>query len=130
MCKTSSLTNREDDVTKYNEKYVSKKILGNPDNWKLKEGKGPPTDTGSIKYMNACKYIDRSDAQGKLHCDYDDKLRINKCRDLKEGESSNVKSLWGSVSNNRPTSGRGGSGGRGGYGGRGGRGGYGGRGGP
>ena len=121
MCKTSSLTNREDDVTKYNEKYVSKKIVGNPDNWKLKEGKGPPTDTGSRKYMNACKYIDRSDAQGKLHCDYDDKLRINKCRDLKEGESSNVKSLWSSANRNNnggssggytpPTGGRGGRGG-------------------
>ena len=114
MCKTSSLTNREDDVTKYNEKYVSKKILGNPEDWKLKEGKGPPTDTGSTKYMNACVYIDRNDAQGKLHCDYDDKLRINKCRDLKEGESSNVKSLMSSI--NRNTGGSsGGSGGSGGY---------------
>ena len=100
MCKTSSLTNREDDVTKYKEKYVSKKILGDPEDWKLKEGKGPPTDTGSRKYMKACAYIDRSDAQGKLYCDYDDKLRINKCRDLKEGESSNVKSLWGSINRN------------------------------
>ena len=111
MCKTSSLTNREDDVTKYKEKYVSKKIVGNPEDWKLKEGKGPPTDTGSTKYMNACVYIDRSDARGKLYCDYDDKLRINKCRDLKEGESSNVKSYWSSI--NRNTGGS--SGGSGGY---------------